>query len=191
MRQGRAFNTFAPRIRKHASMQSEIFWCPSADPRTWWRPRFDLPRPLEYLLGYGYQWGEYPLDAPYGLFCYGYNDWGVSETLGEPGVRFGLGAHVDDLSVPWTWNIRRDEVKVPADMIAIADGKADGNWDTSIDPELWQDAEWPSKRHYGGAEVLFVDGHALYEKQLALVEPTEWARQRWNLDHQPHREHWQ
>jgi prepilin-type N-terminal cleavage/methylation domain-containing protein/prepilin-type processing-associated H-X9-DG protein len=188
---GRAYNVFAPRIRKYAAMEHKLFWCPTADPKTWWMPKMDLPRPQPYLRGYGYQWGEWPLNAEWELFCYGYNSWGVAETFSTPGLRFGLGAHVDDYNVPWVWNVRTADVKMPADMICIADSKADGNWDTAIDPESWQDHEWPSSRHFGGAEVLFCDGHALWEKQETLVEPTEWSRQRWNNDHKPHVDYWQ
>jgi len=186
-----AWNVWAPRLRKYSAMQEKLFWCPTADPRTWWKPEFNLPRPVKRYRGWGYQWGEYPLDAAYGLFCYGYNSWGVAETFGHPGLRFGLGAHVDDPYYTWCWNVRQAEVKRPAEMIAIADSKADGNWDTAIDPEMHQDHEWPSSRHMGGAEVLYCDGHVMWERQRTLVEPTQWSRQRWNNDHLPHEDFWQ
>jgi prepilin-type processing-associated H-X9-DG protein len=82
-------------------------------------------------------------------------------------------------------------VKLPAEMIAIADSKADGNWDSAIDPENWQDHEWPSARHFGGAQVLFCDGHAVHAEQKDLVEPTHWTRRLWNNDHEPHEDCWQ
>jgi hypothetical protein len=145
-------------------------------------------------LGYGYQWNERPLiAADFGdLFCYGYNSWGVAEFVkNEKGKSLGLGAHVDDVNNRWAWSIKADDIVNPSQMIAIADGKADGNWDSAIDPENWQDHEWPSERHFGGAEVLFCDSHVVWMKQSKLVEPTEWTRRMWNNDYLPHRDDWQ
>ncbi len=191
-----AVNVYAARLRRYASLQEQLWWCPVADPRSWWKPvQGNLSgynsATLASARAYGYQPGERPMDSCNDLFCYGYNSWGVGETFHRPNVHHGLGACVDDPGCPWVWNIRIAEVKVPADMIALADSTSDGNWDTAIDPENWQDAENPSRRHYGGAEVAFIDGHAGYEKQKRLIEPTEWARQRWNIDHLPHEEDWQ
>ena len=52
------------------------------------------------------------------------------------------------------------------------------------------DSEWPSRRHRGGSQVLFCDGHVEWFKQQPIVEETDTARRRWNNDHQPHPEHW-
>jgi prepilin-type N-terminal cleavage/methylation domain-containing protein/prepilin-type processing-associated H-X9-DG protein len=191
---GGCFVTWAPRLRLYASMNEELFWCPTADEETYWKIIFGVPRIPAYVRGYGYQPTEKPLIAgdPGDLFCYGYNSWGVAEwVMNESGVSLGLGAHVDDWTLPWAWRVRADDVRRPAEMIAIADNKADGNWDSAIDPENWQDHEWPSSRHSGGAEVLFCDGHVIHELQLKLVEPTDWARRRWNNDFLPHEDVWQ
>jgi len=191
---GGTFVTWAPRLRLYASMNEELFWCPTADDDTYWKVIFGVPRIPDYVRGYGYQPTEKPLvaGAPGDLFCYGYNSWGVAEwVVGESGVSLGLGAHVDDWSMPWAWAVNRRNVKRPSEMIAIADNKADGNWDSAIDPENWQDHEWPSARHSGGAQVLFCDGHVIHEQQLKLVEPTEWTRRLWNNDYLPHEDDWQ
>ena len=82
-------------------------------------------------------------------------------------------------------------MKRPAEMIAIADSKTDGDWDTTIEPELRSDAEWPSRRHNGGAEVMFCDGHVVRRLQQKLIEPEDWMRRLWNNDYLPHREYWQ
>ena len=87
--------------------------------------------------------------------------------------------------------MRVEDVKRPAEMIAIADSKADGDWDTAIDPENWQDAEWPSARHHGGAQVMFCDGHVRWGKQSKLVEHTQWTRKLWNNDNLPHEDLWE
>ena len=193
-RGGGSFITWAPRLRLYASMNEEIFWCPTAEDDTYWKVIFGVPRIPDYVRGYGYRPSEKPLIAgsPGDLFCYGYNSWGVGEWCRtDTGISLGLGAHVDDWSIPWAWKIRIDDVRQPSEMIAIADSKADGNWDSAIDPETWQDHEWPSARHDGGAGVLFCDGHVIREDQRKLVEPTEWTRRRWNNDYKPHRDCWQ
>jgi prepilin-type N-terminal cleavage/methylation domain-containing protein/prepilin-type processing-associated H-X9-DG protein len=189
-----SYVVWAPRLRLYASMNNELFWCPSADDATWWRVRLKFSFVPAFVRGYGYQPGEKPLRAEWDgdLFCYGYNSWGVGEfCTNAKGKSLGLGAHVDDMTCPWAWSIKDDDIAVPAEMIAIADSKADGNWDSAIDPENWQDHEWPSARHFGGAEVLFCDGHVVYGEQKKLIEPTEWTRRKWNNDHLPHRDCWQ
>jgi prepilin-type N-terminal cleavage/methylation domain-containing protein/prepilin-type processing-associated H-X9-DG protein len=189
---GRAYNVWAPRLRLYASLNEKLFWCPAADDATYWKVVLGVPRLPLNVRGYGYQPTEKPLRTGWSeeLFCYGYNSWGVFETFGYPGLILGLGAHVDDYSCEWVWNVRRRDVACPADMIAIADSQADSNWDTAIDPDHNDDTEWPSARHFGGAMVLFCDGHVVWELQSKLVEPTEWTRRRWNNDHEPHREFW-
>jgi prepilin-type N-terminal cleavage/methylation domain-containing protein/prepilin-type processing-associated H-X9-DG protein len=176
---GPVVNTWAPRIRKYAGVQERIFWCPTADEATHWKVVLGEERVPAYL------------QDNKDLFCYGYNSWGVAETFSPEGLILGLGAHVDDQSCLWVWSVRVEHVKRPADMIAIADSKADGYWDSAIDPENWQDTEWPSARHHGGAQVLFCDSHVVWGKQSKLVEPTEWTRKLWNNDNLPHKDLWQ
>lgn len=188
-----AFNVWAPRIRKYAGLQEKLFWCPTAEQETWWKVVLGDLRAPAYLQGYGYQPTEKPLRTgpSHDLFCYGYNSWGVRETFHIEGLILGLGAHVDDVSCPWVWAVRVEDVRRPAEMIAIADSKADGDWDTAIDPESYQDAEWPSARHRGGAQVMFCDGHVRWGKQSKLVEPTQWTRKLWNNDNLPHEDLWE
>ena len=189
-----AFNVWAPRIRKYAALQEKLFWCPTAEQETWWKVVLGDLRAPAFLQGYGYQPTEKPLitGEDKDLFCYGYNSWGVRETRdpNDPLI-LGLGAHVDDPSCPWAWAVRVEDVKRPAEMIAIADSKADGIWDTAIDPENYQDFEWPSARHHGGAQVLYCDGHVRWDKQSKLVEPTQWTRKLWNNDNLPHEDLWE
>lgn len=191
---GQSYITWAPRLRQYASMNEKLFWCPAADDDTYWQVKFGVRNPQRWMQGYGYQWDEKPLRASdHGdLFCYGYNSWGVSEgCTNQYGTSLGLGAEVDNPFNPGAWAVRREYVKVPAEMIAIADSQADGNWDSAIDPEEWQQHEWPSSRHFGGSEVLFCDGHVIFQEQLKLVEPVEWTRRFWNNDNLPHRECWE
>ncbi|MBU0640050.1 MAG: type II secretion system GspH family protein [Planctomycetes bacterium] len=173
-----------PRLRKYTGGQRDVFWCPAAELEFRWTfVEGGGPRSRRY----GYDPGEAPVRNTSG-FSYGYNDWGVREFT-DP--HLGLGGHVDDPNCDWCGELREEKVKVPSDMIAIADSKADYNWDTAIDPADSIDYEWPSKRHFGGTEVLFCDGHADWIEQRTLIEPIEWSRRRWNNDHLPHEEYWQ
>ena len=79
-------------------------------------------------------------------------------------------------------------MRVPAEMIAVGDSRGDGLFDVRISPR--QDTGWPGDRHFGGAEILFCDGHVAYFKQKTLVEAEERNRQRWNNDNQPHEDWW-
>jgi prepilin-type processing-associated H-X9-DG protein len=86
------------------------------------------------------------------------------------------------------------QVKVPADMIALADYKRvqSNNGDNDAD-DLYPVnllAGLPPARHNLGHNVAFCDGHIEYGKQTAWLEKSDRARSRWNNDHQPHRETW-
>ena len=48
----------------------------------------------------------------------------------------------------------------------------------------------PSRRHNGGANILFCDGHVEYGKYRKWVEHRDDVMCRWNRDHQPHPEFW-
>lgn len=172
-----------PRLRRFTANVTKVFDCPSNDPVFRWIPKY---RKLGVSYGYGYDPGEYPLTYQSG-FSYGYNDWGVREFTNP---HLGLGGHVDDTQYPWTAELHAERVRVPSDMIALADSKSDNNWDTAIDPADYTDEEWPSTRHRRGSEVLFADAHVTWMSQRVLVEPTEWSRRRWNNDHLPHKEYW-
>lgn len=176
------------RLRKLMSYQSDLFWCPSNEAFTRWVPQFGNVNENvgRRLRAYGYQQNELPLTNT-SWFSYGYNDWGVREFT-TPHV--GLGGHLDQAGQEAWAEVKDNTVRVPAEMIAIADSRSDRWWDTAIDPADATDEEWPSRRHNGGSEVLFCDGHVIWQSQDRLVEATEWSRRRWNNDNQPHKEWW-
>jgi prepilin-type N-terminal cleavage/methylation domain-containing protein/prepilin-type processing-associated H-X9-DG protein len=177
----RGLIVWAPRTRRYLADDHRMFWCPEAPDEFRWQPLFlrhDTPSSLK---GLGYLPKERPINWLTG-FSYGYNDWGTIE-FSHP--HLGLGASVDS-GDPEFRELREDRVKVPAEMIAVGDSKADSIWDSVMDPNPWEDEEWPSRRHFGGAEILFCDGHANWYKQETLIEFTPWAHRRWNNDNQPH-----
>jgi prepilin-type N-terminal cleavage/methylation domain-containing protein/prepilin-type processing-associated H-X9-DG protein len=184
--QPRIWIVWPPRLRKYTSDEVGVFNCPTAEDAYRWKPRLNSWHYQEQKTAYGYYPNERPLNWRSG-FTYGYNDWGVREFT-DP--HLGLGGHVDDPSCDWCGEWPVDKVRVPAEMIALADSKSDNEWDTAIDPADYWDYEWPSRRHFGGSEVLFCDGHVTWIEQQELVEPDEVARSWWNNDHEPHREYW-
>ena len=108
------------RLRFYAGMNTDVFWCPSSQLYFKWTPTFDgrLREPPSY----GYQWNEVRLTNRSG-FSYGYNDWGVREFTNP---HLGLGGHVDDPACRHCGELSEKRVQRPAEMIAIADSKAEG-----------------------------------------------------------------
>ena len=170
---GRLLNTMG------ASTKS--FNCPSEKPKFWW-----------YQTNvYGnkeFPWNIGPGGNSY--FTYGYNDWGVREFTNP---HLGLGGDVPSRS-PY---IKTSQVRAPADMIGVTDSRTDRGWDTAVDPAdngtfNIPAAEWPSKRHNLGSNLLFMDSHADHDKLMNLVwslnKDTNQIK-RWNNDNLPHLEH--
>lgn len=177
------------RIRPFVSKQIEIYWCPAAEDEYHWKVEHDQPSKSAKRQLYGYEPNENAI-TEYTGFSYGINDWGVEEFT-DP--QLGLGGHVDDPCNPESHELPEARVKMPADMIALADSTGDLTWDTAIDPSddpTSPELEIPSKRHRGSSEVLFCDGHVEPIKQELLIAPEEGARRRWNNDHMPHEDLW-
>ncbi len=86
----------------------------------------------------------------------------------------------------------------PADMIAFGDGTDSRGWGFSFDPTFGWDfggtmgivTLGPSRRHRGGANILFCDSHVEYGKYPKWVAHRDDVMSRWNRDHQPHPEFW-
>lgn len=173
---------WAPRVRLYLGGITEVFWCPSNIKDAQWEKQWGFT--TTSFERFGYERGEQPRSAWRGLFSYGYNDWGVGEFT-DP--HLGLGGHAEH---PVYGEVRESRIVSPADMIAIADSKSDGNWDSAIDPSDSTDGEWPSTRHGGGANTLFCDGRVQRIDQADLIEPTVAARRRWNNDFEAHEEAW-
>jgi prepilin-type processing-associated H-X9-DG protein/prepilin-type N-terminal cleavage/methylation domain-containing protein len=123
-------------------------------------------------------------------FSYGYNisGSGLGAKQGLDSVMSGmdLGQHV-----------RESQVLVPGDMIAYGDSSDLGDYSLpwiiptfGVDMGDWFESWGPSKRHLGGANMLFCDGHVEYGRIRKWVEHRDDVMRRWNRDNQPHPESW-
>ncbi len=127
----------------HYVKNPEVFWCPSAPDTLKW----DGKEQLTYI-------------GP--EFSYGFNDWGWSEPAGPRGI----GVNPDDAD-PRFAEKKITEVAHPDQMIMLGDSEEWGEFDTALDPtEYW---ECPGWRHFGGANIVFVDGHVKWYKLKNLV----------------------
>jgi prepilin-type processing-associated H-X9-DG protein/prepilin-type N-terminal cleavage/methylation domain-containing protein len=170
---------FPPRLLPFMGGARDAFWCPSRDERFRWDDQG--PAPLARTAGtrygeIGYAVGD-PLIHYAAYFSYGYNylgAWGHSDT----GLGYRVGAEL-----PAT------RVRLPADMIALADSNGDAEADFLISM-LGRDM--PGTIHSGGANVLFCDGHVqwypLREITTPIGEPIPGETRKrimrmWNNDH--------
>jgi len=119
-------------------------------------------------------------------FSYGYNIWGS-------GMGAEQGLDGDGPSSP----VLESQVVAPSDMIAYGDsGQFPDHSVSFIVPTYGFDSgdyyeSWgPSKRHSGGANILFCDGHVEYGRYRKWVEQKDDVMRRWNRDHEPHPESW-
>jgi prepilin-type N-terminal cleavage/methylation domain-containing protein/prepilin-type processing-associated H-X9-DG protein len=119
---------------------------------------------------------------------YGYNIAG-SGRYPPTGTPLGLdGSLREDQPAP----LAENKVKVPADMIEVADctpktGEADNDLDDLFAINLLAEL---APRHNKGENGVFCDGHVEYGKHVAWLKKTDGARRRWNNDHASHPETW-
>ena len=198
--------SWIPRIRAYADYQDDIFWCPATPSEFRWQPspRDDYSGNLP-TVAYGYRPGEKPLTAPRDepFFSYGHNGSGTRLFTSKC---YGMGMHTAD-SIDGAQDGRREvperDILRPADMIAIADSRGDASSDTEISALRIRWSQFPGTRHFGGSEVLFADGHAVWMRldgQLVCKlsgsgqqMPTEFDGaiiRRWMNDFQPHEDLW-
>jgi prepilin-type processing-associated H-X9-DG protein/prepilin-type N-terminal cleavage/methylation domain-containing protein len=184
---GTAYAVWPTRLRKVMKGGRGIFWCPANDRGFQWRwiVGTGSTAAADSDAGYGYEKGELILDVSVIPSSYGYNDWGSYNVVSNP--QRGLGA---DLWVASSKELRAAKVKKPAEMIAIADGTPNGQWDFNIDPR--DPSEYPGKIHNNGANVLFCDGHVQWFPQKDLILPStvsgaraDAIRRMWNNDNNP------
>jgi prepilin-type processing-associated H-X9-DG protein/prepilin-type N-terminal cleavage/methylation domain-containing protein len=100
---------------------------------------------------------------------YGLNDYGTM----SPAGRTLMGLWKDGRGA------RESDIAVPSDLIGVGDIRVVGH---NMGPR--HQIRWPSKRHRGGANVLFCDGHVEFGKQEHLIRNSAPALRRWNRTHE-------
>jgi prepilin-type N-terminal cleavage/methylation domain-containing protein/prepilin-type processing-associated H-X9-DG protein len=163
---------YPPRLLPYLASNLTVWNCPNEKQRFYYtnNPANNLPKRITPSTG----------------FCYGYNDWGGVQEFTLPYQGLG-GDLVPSGASPWNREPSESHVKVPSDMICLADSSSNGTWDTAIDPDD-PGPEWPSNRHNKGANFMFVDGHAEFIPQAIAVQRSARARKRWNADNLPYLE---
>ena len=193
------FAVWPTRLRPYVGDEQRVFYCPAQDERCEWRKGSTAPGPVagEPEARFGYELGErLLLDSPgFSLkyyFSYGYNGWGTYPNIRD--LYKGLGPTVSiHASSPYR-ELKASRVRVPAQMIAVADVTADGWADYWISPIPTAAGEPPGSIHRDGANVLFCDGHVQWYAQKELRKPLafgtaeerlRWQRMErmWNYDH--------
>lgn len=173
-------NTWFTSIAPYHSHTTNLLKCPT------FRGEWPVDRAIVWSLGNAYLRGPTGPDKLVGV-SYGYNGFGIGSadrTLWRDYLGLGIVQAIGEL-VP---QLKEGQVAAPADMIALADSMPQPGF-LQYHSFLLSISSTPSKRrHNGGANVLFTDGHVAIQKNERLVENTDANRRRWNFDHLPHPE---
>jgi prepilin-type processing-associated H-X9-DG protein/prepilin-type N-terminal cleavage/methylation domain-containing protein len=119
------------------------------------------------------------------------------------GSGFGAELGVVEIGiVAATAGVHESKIVSPANMIAGGDGPdLERSW-ASPGLSMWLvpthgvdcgdtfESWGPARRHSGGSNILFCDGHVEYGKYRRWVEHRDEVMRRWNRDHKPHPETW-
>jgi prepilin-type processing-associated H-X9-DG protein/prepilin-type N-terminal cleavage/methylation domain-containing protein len=201
-RLGQSYAVWPTRLRLFTNGDRRVFRCPAQDDYCEWaegscpkpgEPDYrGPPTPIDRATPdeatrYGYREGELLLDTSWVWFSYGYNMKGAK-------TYHGLGWLVDVHHPGLTEDrkmVRAARVRRPAEMIAIADTVADGEFDFSIEPDPSFPRQHPGRVHNGGANVLFCDGHVqwYHPKEIVIARNDDGKQgmraRMWNHSNEP------
>jgi prepilin-type processing-associated H-X9-DG protein len=153
-------NSWIVRLKPYSTPKGEIFECPEHRPP--------------------------PIVTPIKSDAFGYNAGGSAEVYKHMELNLGLGFGKSNF-------VASTFVKAPADMVAIGDMQSENSvWLNIISPQsvpIGRLTPVP-KRHGGGANMLFLDGHIEWQRQFVWTAKNHIRRARWNNDHEPHPETW-
>lgn len=144
-------------IRKYAGgfEATDMFNCPTAPKSTWWIPRLGSPNPALY----GYENTEYYVPGHESVGnSYGHNNDGTRTHTPTTTLfnQLGLSNFPDTLAQL----LPIQNVVQPSQFLCFGDSLQDNIWDAFIDPAVA--GESLSRRHNGGCNLLFADGHVEY-----------------------------
>lgn len=165
-------------IRSYASDSVEMFYCPVARKESRWVRRFGSGNPARF----GYKPDEYWVSGHFtGGTSYGMNNDGTRTHAPTTAPSLGM-SNVPGYSAGY---IRRSGVKNPSNFLMYADSLLDDYWDAFIDYKVPR--EEMEGRHFGLANVAYMDGHAVQVDPREYTAPTAWDSMKlrqWNNDDQ-------
>ena len=123
-------------------------------------------------------------------YSYGWNDYGLNENAR---IRSRLRVKGDARPIKMT------EVVAPADCVALGDATVSKGIPPFVSPVTFNDGELPgyrsplpnypfliSRRHYGNANMAFLDGHVEHGTLRDWTLPVESVHRRWHYDNKSH-----
>ncbi|MBI2926411.1 MAG: DUF1559 domain-containing protein [Verrucomicrobia bacterium] len=162
-----------------------VYNCPAHKRvESWWKTDA-ANRPPGTIEGTDYLMPPF-LDEP--RVSYGMNDTGLAARLP---LGSSLGLQVSSIAAR-----RPDDIKAPADFIALGDGQTQWVWvhgriHAYFGTGFGEPPDVPGAVHRGGANMAFLDGHVEWAFKRDWVAANEQATRRWNYDNEPHPEFWQ
>ena len=127
----------------------------------------------------GYNGGSYGYNG-FGVRSSSYSYLSTTDLLGLGGDHAYL---AEDSPIP---PVAENRVRVPADMLAIGDSMLTPYGTTGYLLTMTEGSKSDPRRHNGGSNLAFVDGHSETLRNEDLVSTNEPSRRRWNNDHEPH-----
>jgi prepilin-type N-terminal cleavage/methylation domain-containing protein/prepilin-type processing-associated H-X9-DG protein len=180
-RQTTWYNTIGP----YYATNVNTMWCPT------FNGQWMADRALMWLFGNPLYRGT--IDKPNNGVSYGYNGYGLASTgrvFGDNGTGIPLGLGPSQSIFGTTLPVLQTRVISPANMIAMADSMPLINYTNtySLVLAVGNGSLPANQRHNGGSNVAFTDGHAVNIPNQKLIENSDEARRRWNIDNDPHYE---
>jgi len=165
-------------IRSYASDSTEMFYCPVARKESRWSRKLGSGNPAMF----GYLKDEYWVSGHFtGGTSYGMNNDGSRTHPPTSTPSLGM-SNLPGYSAGY---IRRSSVKSPSNFLMYGDSLLDDYWDAFIDYQVPR--EEMEGRHFGRANVAYMDGHAVQVDPRDYALPTAWdpaKLRQWNNDDQ-------